>query len=672
MSLKLIPLAIATIAAPLAAADGPPDVSAPAPAPAPAAVAAAFGARPDIQQISLSPDGTHIAIISPTKGRGAALLIADVVKGGPPKGILQTDGKPQRLTDCAWTTNVRLVCGIYIVVPDGRDNMAFTRLIAIDSDGSDMKLLSARTDDRSLRVMQAGGSIIDLTSDGGEGSVLLTRDYVPQSTTGSMLGDTRSGYGVERVDTVSLSRKMVEAPRSDADTFISDGQGRVRVMGIQPKASSGYDRNIVNYYYRKPGARDWLTLGTVTIGAGVVDGFEPEAVDPGLNVVYGYDADKGHRTLSRISLDGSLKREQVFARNDVDVAGLVKIGRQQRVVGISFITDRRQTEFFDPALKTLRVALGKALPKTPLITFVDASADESKLLLFAASDVNPGRYYLYDKATHQLGEIAPDRPQLAATTLAAVKAITYPAADGTPIPAYLTLPPGSDGRNLPAIVMPHGGPGSRDEWGFDWLAQFFVARGFAVLQPNYRGSTGYGEAWFEKNGFQSWKTAIGDVNDAGRYLEKAGIAAPGKLAIVGWSYGGYAALQSAVLDPDLFKAIVAIAPVTDLETLREESRYFTNYKLVDGFIGRGAHLREGSPAQNVARIKAPVLLFHGDRDRNVGVGESRMMASRLKGAGKQVSYVEFHDLDHQLEDGGTRTEMLEKSDAFLRASLGIK
>ncbi len=167
--------------------------------------------------------------------------------------------------------------------------------------------------------------------------------------------------------------------------------------------------------------------------------------------------------------------------------------------------------------------------------------------------------------------------------------------------------------------MPHGGPSARDEWGFDWLAQFFASRGYAVLQPNYRGSAGYGDAWYQKNGFQSWRTAIGDVNDAGRWLVAQGIADPAKLAIVGWSYGGYAALQSDVLDPSLFKAVVAIAPVTDLATLRPGQRDFTNYR-------RGAQLHrhraacraKARPLRMPARSSAPVLLFHGDKDLNVG------------------------------------------------------
>jgi dipeptidyl aminopeptidase/acylaminoacyl peptidase len=263
------------------------------------------------------------------------------------------------------------------------------------------------------------------------------------------------------------------------------------------------------------------------------------------------------------------------------------------------------------------------------------------------------------------------RSPLDRTPLATVKPITYRAADGTAIPGYLTLPPGSSERDLPAIVMPHGGPGARDEWGFDWLAQFFAHRGFAVLQPNFRGSAGYGEAWFQKNGFQSWRTAVSDVNDAGRHLVAAGIARPGKLAIVGWSYGGYAALQSAVLDPTLFKGIVAIAPVTDLDALREESRGYTNFNLVDRFIGRGPEVRAGSPAQNATAITAPVLMFHGDLDLNVGVRQSRIMKDRLSGAGKDVSLIEFKGLDHQLDDSAARTRMLETSDSFLRKALGL-
>ena len=361
----------------------------------------------------------------------------------------------------------------------------------------------------------------------------------------------------------------------------------------------------------------------------------------------------------------------MLSRPDADVDSLERIGRDNRVVGASYATERRQVEYFDPELKKLAAALHRALPGQPQIDFIDASAGEAKLLIIASSDTNPGMTYLYDKDTKQLAELLPVRPELEGVAMGKMTSVTFPAADGAMIPGYLTLPPGSTGKDLPAIVMPHGGPGSRDEWGFDWLVQYYAARGFAVLQPNYRGSTGYGAAWYQKNGFQSWRTAIGDVNDAGRWLVSQGIAKPEQLAIVGWSYGGYAALQSSVLDPNLYKAIVAVAPVTDLERLRDEARPYTSFALVDRFIGRGPHIQEGSPAQNAAAIKAPVLLFHGTQDQNVGIGESRLMADKLRAAGKQVELVEFPGLTHSLVDRAARVRLLAESDAFLRRSMGM-
>lgn len=636
----------------------------------PSKQAKAFGAREFIQDISLSPDGKRVAIVEPDAGRGARLIVADFATGAMTP-VTSVSGDPERFDSCHWTNNTRIVCRIYGQTTDVGFLTGFTRMIAINADGSNPKMLSQVGSSRSLGPTLNGGRVIDWTGQGKGGSVLALRAFVPEETTGTRFASDAQGLGVESIDTVTAARRTIEPPRPMAIDYISDGRGTVRVMGLLTSATGGYMGETVAYSYRKPGERGWERLGTLQLGQNARSGFNPFAVDPDLNVVYGFDDTDGFKKLARISLDGSLKKEIVVQRPGVDVDGLIQIGRQQRVVGASWAGEMREFTFFDPELKALAASLGKAIPNLPQIRFVDASADEQQLLLAASSDDNPGIYYIYDKASKKLEEVLPARPGLALAGLGKMKPVSYRAADGTMIPGYLTLPPNSTGKGLPAIVMPHGGPSARDEWGFDWLAQFFASRGYAVLQPNFRGSSGYGEAWFEKNGFQSWRTAVGDINDGGKWLLSQGIAAPGKIAIVGWSYGGYAALQSPALDPDLFKAIVAVAPVTDLEQLRTDSQMYVNFKLVDKFIGSGPHVREGSPARLAAGIKAPVLMFHGDRDQNVRIGQSRMMADRLRDAGKKVELVEYKGLAHSLDESAARIDLLDKSDTFLRTALGL-
>jgi dipeptidyl aminopeptidase/acylaminoacyl peptidase len=369
-------------------------------------------------------------------------------------------------------------------------------------------------------------------------------------------------------------------------------------------------------------------------------------------------------------MDDSLAAELVYANPNVDVDGVVRIGHGATVIGVTFAEEQRRIVWFDQQYAALAQSLSRALPELPIISFVGGSRDGNRLLVFAGSDSDPGRYYVYDRSRRGLEEIMLARPELEGTPLARVRAVSYPAADGVSIPAYLTLPPGQpEGRNLPAVVLPHGGPGARDEWGFDWLAQFLANQGYAVLQPNFRGSAGYGDAWFARNGFQGWATSIGDVTAGARWMASQGIADPRRLAIVGWSYGGYAALQSGATNPDLFRAIVAIAPVTDLRLLTEQSSGFTDYRLTRQFVGTGPHLDQGSPLRNVERITAPVLLFHGTRDVNVDVRHSQQMDRALRSAGKRSELMTFEGLEHDLGDSQARIRMLDRIAAFLAAEL---
>jgi dipeptidyl aminopeptidase/acylaminoacyl peptidase len=629
----------------------------------------AFGARPSVAGLTLSPDGTRVAYISPGKGQAAVLFTGTIDSQFKPKPIVLSDGKPYRLRGCNWVSNERLVCQVFGIIQDTSGTaglLPVSRWIAVNADGSHVQTLAVRRNMYSRGYFLHDGDIIDYLPD-DDAAVLMSRRYTPDAHTGSLIGSEKEGLGVDLVDTRTLSVKSVIPPRSDAFEYLSDGRGTVRIMGIAERGAGGYDSGKLTYLFRALGATEWRTLSQYNERDR--SGFEPIAVDHDSNVAYGFRRTDGRIALYTIKLDDSLEEHLLYSRPDVDVTGVVRIGRRQRVVGASYVTDRRQSEVFEPEIKTLLASLARALPQQPLLRIADSSVDESKLLIVAGSDTDPGAYYLFDRKSRHLDTFLVLRNELEGVKLASVKPVSYPAEDGAMIPAYLTLPPGQESaRGLPAIVLPHGGPSARDEWGFDWLSQFFANRGYAVLQPEFRGSAGFGDAWFQQNGFRSWRIAIGDVQSAGRWLVKEGIADQSRLGIVGWSYGGYAALQSAVVDPTLFKAVVAIAPVTDLSELVEDRRGWTDYQVVKAFVGDGPQTHEGSPIEHASSFKVPVLLFHGTFDRNVAYRQSEHLAEKLKSAGAHVDLVTFPDLDHQLEDSAARTELLGRSDAFLQAA----
>ncbi len=621
-----------------------------------------FGAVPAVYDISLSPDGTKIAFIAPGPGTMTDLFAIDLNQAqSNPKRVTRASGDPENLQRCNWVSNERMACKLGGIEKNSGDLYGFSRMVAINSDGSNPVLLSKRHDSTALGLSLSGGQVIDWLP-GEDNQVLMTRYHLEEVRIGSRVGNKDEGLAVEKIDTLTGRTKFVERPTEEAVEFITDGQGNVRIKGMRTKLGrTELDSGEIKYFYETDGK--WEALSEYDYANRT--GFEPYAVEAGKNRALGFAPHNGRLALVAKSLNGTGKQEVIFSDDEVDVDRLIRIGRSNRVVGVSYAKEKRIGEYFDTDLASLAGALGKALGGSKSIDFVDSSQDESKLLLLATSDTDPGQYYLFDRTSKQMRPLLGIRPLVETQKLATVKPVIYSAADGTKIPAYLTLPPQGTHKNIPAIVMPHGGPEARDEWGFDWLAQFYASQGFAVIQPNFRGSTGYGDAWFQKNGYKGWETAIGDVADAGRWLISEGIAKPSALSIVGWSYGGYAALQSAVVAPDLFKAVVAIAPVTDLSQHKSDSRGYYSSAVQRERIGNGPHIAAGSPAQNVDKIKAPVLLFHGDYDQNVDVTQSRLMESKLKGAGKSVTYYEYPKLAHGLHDARVRAEMLQKSLDFL-------
>jgi dienelactone hydrolase len=627
-----------------------------------------FGVRESVEHIDISPDGNKVVFLQPGPGRTTVLYLSDLTSEAEPTVVARSSGNPERFRWCNFVTNDRLICQVAgMNTVEGR-LIPFSRLVSLDLNGENVVMLGQRASYYDARLRQFDGDVLDWT--GGEaGSILMAREIIPEEgRLGTRMTRTADGLAIDRVDVRTLRSERVEAADRRAHRYLGDGQGHVRIMGTRDmRGSSGQLGTLQTYFYRTADDRDWRQLGTYD--SATASGMYPLAVDATLNVVYVLQKLNGRFALYRVKLDGSLASELVYSNGEVDVSGVVSTSRRERVIGVSFAEESRRIIYFDPAYQAMTRTLRRAIPNLPLLDYEGASADGNRILVHAGADNDAGRYYVFDRQGPRLNEILMVRPQLENTTLATVRNVTYPAADGTSVPGYLTLPAGREARNLPVVILPHGGPSSRDAWGFDWLAQYLANRGYAVLQANYRGSAGYGDQWLAQNGYRSWRTSIGDINAGARWLAAQGIGDPNRMAILGWSYGGYAALQSSATEPGLFKAIVAIAPVTDLQQVKDDAEHYTNARNTAEYIGSGPHVREGSPLQNVAAITAPVLLFHGDRDLNVSVVHSRRMDEALRGAGKRSELVVFNGLEHDIADSAARAQMLTRIGEFLEAAL---
>jgi dipeptidyl aminopeptidase/acylaminoacyl peptidase len=316
------------------------------------------------------------------------------------------------------------------------------------------------------------------------------------------------------------------------------------------------------------------------------------------------------------------------------------------------------TKWLDPEMDGYQKAIDKALPGTNNVLIRED--DAARLLVFSSSDTDPGRYYLFDLEKKSLEALPPTRPWLKPELMAERKFITYKARDGMVIPAYLTIPRGSSGKNLPLVVNIHGGPWVRayhwDEWSRWPEAQFFASRGYAVLEPEPRGSTGWGRKLFESSFKQLGLAMQDDITDGALHLVKEGIVDKGRMCLHGGSYGGYATLQGLVREPDLFRCGTPFVAVTDLglwqtvqwsDTAQLTDFFETDYiKMVGDSKADAALFEKTSPARNADKIKAPVLLAMGEDDVRVPLIHGETMRDALKKAGKNVEFVTYAEEGH--------------------------
>jgi dienelactone hydrolase len=389
----------------------------------------------------------------------------------------------------------------------------------------------------------------------------------------------------------------------------------------------------------------------------------------GNSVIIYFDKGETSGEYHEISADGVLS--PALDTGDHPGTGLLFHPTTWRLAGYSHFDDWITYDYFDPLLKKLSDLLPKLMGEAYHIRFVDFAEDPRKMILYGESASDAGTYYFFDAAKGELSSLAHNYTNLPPEWLTEKQPITYKAADGLEIHGYLTLPPRKDPKNLPLIVVPHGGPQLRDYGDFDWQAQVLASRGYAVLQPNFRGSSGYGKAFVEA-GYGEWgKKMQTDLSDGVRHLVKQGLVDPKRVAILGASYGGYAALAGATLDAGVYNCVVSIAGVSDAKSMIDFE--LSNSASLDSprvlywkqFMGDPKLYDEISPARQADKAYCPILLIHGTDDTVVPIDQSRRMESALKKAGKPVEFVTYKGQDHWETVGSSRIEMMKAALTFL-------
>jgi dipeptidyl aminopeptidase/acylaminoacyl peptidase len=362
--------------------------------------------------------------------------------------------------------------------------------------------------------------------------------------------------------------------------------------------------------------------------------------------------------------------EPVYEHPVVDVSDFTVSEDGKSVKAAWYTDDRDRVIWFDPTLKQHQETIDAALPDRHA-WILSRSVDDTRMLVWTGSESDPGNYYIYVPEAGMMKRIAKVNERINRKQLAPTRYVTYRARDGLDIPAYLTLPIGREPRNLPLVILPHGGPfGIRGRLAYDPEVQFLANRGYAVLQPNFRGSGGYGKAHYDKGEGQWGRRMQDDLDDGMDWLVKSGTVDPKRVCVIGASYGGYAALWGVTRNPERYRCAASFAGVTDLKRQLNYDRNFLSSSHYRSFRSkvRGDEdfdMDSVSPLKQVERLRIPVLLAHGKDDTNVPYKQSLWYAEALKKAGKAHEFYTYEDEGHGFSSAENLKHWLDPLDAFL-------
>ena len=616
----------------------------------------AYGALPALDQVSISPDGSKFAFIGQV-GDKRRLGVA-TIDGKP---ISNTELGDVKIRGISWLTDNHVLIVRSTTTERLSDfddkveafqgqiyNVEKKTFANVLDDARAVRAAGSRTGDEIIynlfngyatRVIDGKRTMLVTAPQSGK-TVLLRVD--PDTGSGSpFIRDYRGGL-------LDAAGKVYA--EDDADMAL----GRWRLLAVD-----GVNRREVYAWNGGRGVVTWPSLLGAGRSPGTVIISEPQGVDKD-DILYEISLSDGSK--KRLTFEGGGDWSPLYD----DLTG--------RLLGFGAMTEDSFDRIYTDEAAGRAWATVQASFKNGFAFIQDRTDDYSKLIVRTEGNNDSGTFLFVDLKAGKAVKVGSAYPAVTAANVNERRWIKYKAKDGLEIPAYLTLPRGRDPKSLPLIVLPHGGPAARDTPGFDWWSQALASRGYAVLQPQFRGSRGFGEAHMAA-GYGRWGREMQtDLSDGVRYLAAQGIVDPKRVCITGWSYGGYATMAGVTLDRGVYRCALAGAGVYDLRAMI----FWANGEShsADTWVGRywkqnmGASkigdtgLDAVSPAKFASSVDVPVMLMHGPDDTVVPIRQTYIMADAMKRAGKPVEVVELAGEDHWLSRGATRTEMLKRAIAF--------
>lgn len=596
-----------------------------------------FFKNPEKSSFQMSPDGKHIAYMKPWE-EGSRMMNVYIKSMDEDNEIRVTSASERSLYGYFWLNNNRIA---YIQDKGGDENI---HIYAVNIDG---------TNDLDLTPFESIQARItdDLEDDPDYMLVELNKRNVQV-------------HDVYRLNVNDGQLELIAENPGNISGWMTDNDGKLRIA----TTSDGVNTSLL---YRKDEADEFQTILTTNFKETVAPLFFTFDNDE-LYVSSNRNRDKS--AIYKFDLEAAKETDLIFEHDEVDVYGLMKSKKRKIITGVRYTTDKREYHFFDEWRENLQNKIEIKI-KGKEVGISDLSDDETRAIVVSYSDRSRGTYYYYDIINDKMQKLAELSPWLDENYMSEMVPISYKSRDGLKINGYLTIPKGSNGKNLPIVVNPHGGPWARDTWGFDPQVQFLANRGYAVFQMNFRGSVGFGREFWEIS-FKQWgKTMQDDITDGVNWLIEEGIADKNRVAIYGASYGGYATLAGLTFTPDIYACGIDYVGVSNIFTLLETLPPYWElgrqmmYEMIGNPETEKELLEAASPLFHADNIKVPLFVAQGANDPRVKKAESDQIVEALEAKGIDVTYMVKENEGHGFYNENNKFEFYEKMEEFLNQHL---